>query len=401
MYLGPEQAGCILIPNKKGFVMNTEHVHAIGAGPAGLVAAITLAKNGHPVTVYEMNNDVGKRFNGDYQGIENWSTEEDAREFLEAIGIAMDFRFAPYADGDFFNPSGQKYNFSMSRPLFYLLERGTSNWSLDQGLKRQALQAGVHFEWGRRMTHAPTGKVIISTGPHAADAIARGIVFSTTHENYYAAFLDDEIAPQGYAYLLVNEGKAIFATCLFEKFSESFDFFDAALERMQEHVNIDIIDSKSFGGYINFYLNRPLMKDHRIYYVGESAGFQDLLFGFGMRYAMHSGYLAAQSIMEDLSYPMLCKEHIIPKMEVSLANRWLFTRLENLGYTIMLDRLDLKEDIIPTLQTQYNPSWYKRTVLPMAKHAFKTRLEDKQCMHEDCSCVWCKHGEHSYTEVEC
>jgi len=130
MYLGPEQAGCILIPNKKGFVMNTEHVHAIGAGPAGLVAAITLAKNGHPVTVYEMNNDVGKRFNGDYQGIENWSTEEDAREFLEAIGIAMDFRFAPYADGDFFNPSGQKYNFSMSRPLFYLLERGTSNWSL-------------------------------------------------------------------------------------------------------------------------------------------------------------------------------------------------------------------------------------------------------------------------------
>ena len=381
--------------------MNEEHIHVIGAGPAGLVAAINLAKNGYPVTVYEMNKDVGKRFNGDYQGIENWSTEEDARQFLEAVGVETNFSFESYADGDFFNPSGEKYNFNMSRPLFYLVERGTSEWSLDQGLKRQALKAGVQFEWGRRMTHAPGGKVIIATGPKAADAVARGMVFKTMHENYYAAFLDDEIAPQGYAYLLVNEGKATFATCLFEKFSESFSFFDAALKRMQKHVDIDIIDSKSFGGYINFSLNQPLMKDHRIYYVGENAGFQDLLFGFGIRFAMHSGYLAAQSIIKHCSYPALCKEHIIPKMETSLANRWLFTRLENLGYTIMLDRLADKEDIIPTLQTQYNPSWYKRTVLPVAKRAFKTRLEDKQCMHEDCSCVWCKHGEHAYSEVEC
>jgi flavin-dependent dehydrogenase len=381
--------------------MNTEHISVIGAGPAGLTAAINLANNGWPVTVYELKQDVGTRFNGDYQGIENWSTEEDAHKFMESIGIAPDFRFAPYAEGDFFNPGGEKYNFRMSRPLFYLVERGTSEWSLDQGLKRQALEAGVQFEWGKRMSHAPDGKVIISTGPHAADAVARGMVFNTSHENYYAAFLDDEIAPQGYAYLLVNEGKATFATCLFEKFSEAFSFFDAALDRMQQHVDININDPESFGGYINFSLNQQLMKDHRIYYVGESAGFQDFLFGFGMRYAMHSGYLAAQSIMEGLSYPDLCEEHIIPKMETSLANRWLFTRLENLGYTIMLDRLKSQEDIMPMLQNQYNPSWYKRTILPMAKRAFKTRLEDKQCMHQNCSCVWCRHGEHIHAEVEC
>ncbi|MGK7370121.1 MAG: NAD(P)-binding protein, partial [Candidatus Halalkalibacterium sp. M3_1C_030] len=121
--------------------MNEEHIHVIGAGPAGLVAAINLAKNGYPVTVYEMKEDVGTRFNGDYQGIENWSTEEDARQFLEAVGVETNFSFESYADGDFFNPSGEKYNFNMSRPLFYLVERGTSEWSLDQGLKRQALKA--------------------------------------------------------------------------------------------------------------------------------------------------------------------------------------------------------------------------------------------------------------------
>lgn len=382
--------------------MKKEHIHIIGAGPGGLVAAINLAQAGYPVTVYEMYYEVGKRFNHDFQGIENWSTEEDAQEFLKHIGISTNFRFAPFGKGDFFNPASQKYNFKMSRPLFYLIERGSNEWSLDQGLRRQAEEAGVHFEWGTKITKVPeNGRVIISTGPKGADAIAKGIIFSTTHKNYYAAFLGDDIAPQGYAYLLVHEGKATFATCLFEKFPKSFHYFEKALEVMKKQVKIDIQDSKYFGGYVNFSLNQTLVKNKRIYYVGESAGFQDFLFGFGMRYAMHSGYLAAKSIMEDLSYPDLCKEYIIPKMETSLANRWLFTRLEDLGYTIMLDRLAGKNDIIPTLQTQYNSSWYKKMVLPIAKRAFRTRLEDKQCMHENCSCVWCKHGEHAYGEVEC
>jgi flavin-dependent dehydrogenase len=382
--------------------MKKEHIHIIGAGPGGLVAAINLAQAGYPVTVYEMYYEVGKRFNHDFQGIENWSTKEDAQEFLKHIGISTNFRFVPFGKGDFFNPASQKYNFKMSRPLFYLIERGSNEWSLDQGLRRQAEEAGVHFEWGTKITKVPeNGRVIISTGPKGADAIAKGIIFSTTHKNYYAAFLGDDIAPQGYAYLLVHEGKATFATCLFEKFPKSFHYFEKALEVMKKQVKIDIQDSKYFGGYVNFSLNQTLVKNKRIYYVGESAGFQDFLFGFGMRYAMHSGYLAAKSIMENLSYPDLCKEYIIPKMETSLANRWLFTRLEDLGYTIMLDRLAGKNDIIPLLQTQYNPSWYKKVVFPVAKRAFKNRLEDKQCMHEDCSCVWCKHGEHAYGEVEC
>lgn len=382
--------------------MKKEHIHIIGAGPGGLVAAINLAQAGYPVTVYEMYYEVGKRFNHDFQGIENWSTEEDAQEFLSRIGISTSFRFAPSGKGNFFNPSGQKYHYNTSRPLFYLIERGSNEWSLDQGLKRQAEEAGVSFEWGSKITKVPaTGKVIISTGPKGADAIAKGIIFSTTHENYYAGFLGEDIAPGGYAYLLVHEGKATFATCLFEEFKQSLHYFKKALEMMKKHVEIDIQEPKYFGGYINFSLNQPLVKNNRIYYVGENAGFQDFLFGFGIRHAMHSGYLAALSIIEHQSYTELCKQHLIPKLKASLVNRWLFTRLKDLGYTIMLDRLAGKDDIMPLLKTQYNSSWYKKTLFPVAKQAFETRLEDKQCMHEECSCVWCKHGEHAYGEVEC
>ncbi len=52
-------------------------VHIVGAGPASLVAAINLARARHEVIVHEQKSDVGLRFQGDFQGLENWSTEED------------------------------------------------------------------------------------------------------------------------------------------------------------------------------------------------------------------------------------------------------------------------------------------------------------------------------------
>lgn len=380
---------------------SSEIVHIIGAGPAGLVAAIHLSKNGYKVKIHEMKGDVGTRFNGDFQGIENWSSHEDAHEFLASIGVAINFRFAPYRNGEYFDSAAKKYQVRTSRPLFYLVERGTNEWSLDQGLKRQAQEAGVHIEWNSRLAKVPDGQVIISTGPKAADAIAKGIVFNTTHKNYYAGFLDNDIAPQAYAYLLVNEGRATFATCFFKHFSQTKEYFERALNRLHEVVDIDIANPKEFGGYVNFFFNKSLTKDGRVYYVGESAGFQDALWGFGMRYAMLSGYLAARSIIENIPYPDLCKTHIQPKMEASLINRWMFARLGNRGYKAVLNTFLGKEDVIPILLKRYNLSGFNRWVLfPFAKLWFRPRLQDKQCMHENCSCVWCKHGKHEYAEME-
>ena len=83
--------------------MQTEFIQIGGAGPAGLAAAIILARAGRRVLVHEVQREVGHRFDGDFQGLENWSTQQDT---------------------------------------FYLVERGPSPGSLDTALLEQARGLG-------------------------------------------------------------------------------------------------------------------------------------------------------------------------------------------------------------------------------------------------------------------
>jgi flavin-dependent dehydrogenase len=74
-------------------------VEIVGAGPAGLVAALTLARNGYRAVVHELRPDVGHRFHGDFQGLENWSTKEDVIDLLGRMGIKINFPCHPYTGG--------------------------------------------------------------------------------------------------------------------------------------------------------------------------------------------------------------------------------------------------------------------------------------------------------------
>ena len=374
--------------------MSDRVVHIVGAGPASLVAAISLARAGREAIVHEQKRDVGLRFNDDFQGLENWSTEEDVLEFLHSIGVSANFRYEPYSVGTFYGPKTGPITIKAPRPFFYLVERGASEWSFDQGLKRQALEASVKIQWNDKVTRVPSGKVIVGAGPKASDIIAKGIVFRTSHPDAWLGFLDDRIAPKGYAYLLVSRGRATFATCIFEDSQHGGIYFERALTTMQRVTNIVIQQPKRFSGFGNFYLQRSVIKNDNIFYVGENAGFQDALWGFGMRYAMLSGYLAAQSITTGKSYDRLCNERLRPMMEASLANRWLFAHLGDLGYEKLLNRLSKVDNVIAELQKYYNSSWFKRTIFQLAKRWYHTRLIDKQCMYEHCDCVWCSHCQH-------
>ena len=380
---------------------NKRNITIVGAGPAGLTAAISLAKSGCDVNLYEQNNDVGLRFNGDFQGLENWSDDEDTLEILNRIGIKINFLCAPYSGQDcfFIDPKMKKFQVKTSRPLFYLIERGKAENSLDQGLRKQAEEANVNILWKHKVDSITDGSAIVGTGPKAADAIAKGIVFKTSHKNVCLGFADNRIAPQAYAYLLVNNGKATFATCMFTDFKNEKIYFERALQVLKSSIEIDINDAKEFGGFANFF-NEPVLVKNNILYVGENAGLQDALWGFGIKYAILSGYYAAKSIIDNQDYAELCKKFLYPKFRTSLANRWLFAHLYNQGYSYLFKHMSGLEDVIPGLHKHYNYSLTKRIFYEIAKRWYHTRLIDKQCMHEHCDCVWCRHGKLAHASEE-
>lgn len=72
-------------------------IKILGAGISGLTAAINLAKAGYKVDVYERNKDIGMRFGGDLQGLENWSEKEDALDSLKRMNIKINFDCDPFA----------------------------------------------------------------------------------------------------------------------------------------------------------------------------------------------------------------------------------------------------------------------------------------------------------------
>ena len=366
----------------------TKEIEIIGAGPAGLVAAINLAKADYKVAVYEEKPDVGHRFHGDFQGLENWSSEEDAAVLLERLGIRINYTCQPYSELTVFDANLNKRIIRSQRPLFYLVQRGHAPGCLDYGLMEQAIEAGVEIVFNRRVDKLEKGG-IIGIGPRAADAIAKGIVFNTNMEDIAAAILDDRLAPKGYAYLLIHRGKATMATCMFKDFKREKECFERTVETFKKvFPKLNMTDAKEFGGYGNFFFDKPVFENGK-YYIGEAAGLQDCLWGFGMRYAMTSGYLAAKALIENKDYEALVRDNLIPMQKASLVNRFIFEMLGNNGYRYCINYL-AGGNAMEKIKKQYNPSFLKTLLYPVASWRYKSRLVDKGCHGEGCACVWCR-----------
>ena len=64
-----------------------ERIDILGAGLSGLAAATILAKAGKEVHVHRIRKDSGARFDGDFQGIENWTSENDFVDEMRSWGL--------------------------------------------------------------------------------------------------------------------------------------------------------------------------------------------------------------------------------------------------------------------------------------------------------------------------
>lgn len=327
-----------------------------GAGISGLTAAINLAKDGFDVGISEKAALVGSRFSGDFQGLENWTGEKDILDLLKEINIKINFKNTPFNDVTFYPPSLDKVEFKTKKPLFYLVKRGKEN-SLDSALMQQALDLGVGIKFNSPADNENCN--IIATGPKRVDALALGINFETELENMAAVILNDRIAAKGYAYLLVVNNEATLATVLFKDIENAKGHLDRAISEFKKISDFEIDNEKKFGGYGNFLIPKSAQENRKLY-VGEAAGFQDFLAGYGMKYAFLSGYFAARSVINNENYDKLWKESFLSEMKSTKYNRMILKKIGNKGYDILIRSLEKSDvDIAEKLRKLYRSSLFK------------------------------------------
>jgi flavin-dependent dehydrogenase len=350
--------------------MNT--INIIGAGPAGLTAAIILLRQGYQVTVYEKSPDVGYMLSGDFQGLENWSSDTDITRMLNSIGIDINFLCEPYYSTVVHARGVEPIEVRSERPLFYLVKRGPMTGTFDTGLKEQALKLGAELRFNTRLDEA-SGRAIVGSGPRRADFIAAGVTITTSMNDTALVALDNDIAPGGYAYLLVHGGQGTLATVLYRDYRRSRECLENAKRFFCTRMDADISNERRFSGTGNFFLRDTQVCDGKLY-VGEAAGFQDYLWGFGVRYSILSGYLAARSIIEGSNYDDLWKEKLGPMLKTSLVNRFLFEKSGHTGHRYLVKNLK-KGDACDYLKRLYNRSRTKSLILPLARRSYARKTE--------------------------
>jgi flavin-dependent dehydrogenase len=234
------------------------------------------------------------------------------------------------------------------------VKRGDTEDCLDISLFEQAKKSGVNIHFGSNPDQSIPVH-INATGPKTASAFVTGIKFSTSRENSYHMAFGGEIAKGFYSYLLIKDGYGTIATVFNRKQAHlSENYIQNTIKCFSNYINgEELAAGRKFGGYGNFEIKKSLYAEDGAMLIGEAAGFQDYLWGFGMRYAFQSANFAARSIMFDESYDELIKKNLLKKMKHSKRNRSFFENMGALAYPLAYYSLGMSKDPLKLLNVVY------------------------------------------------
>lgn len=351
--------------------MKNDLVRIAGAGLSGLSAAIGLARRGHRVGVFERHADSGQTRHADWDAIENWTTEEDFLACLRQWGIEPSFENRAPSSFEVIDPQGDSHTVNLQRPFFYLLKRGVERGSLEQSLKEQALSQGVRIRFEQAAARDQVD--IWAAGARSAGFfLGTGITFRTSHADLVAGLVDTLAAPRAYAYLVIVDGFGTLSVVLTQDFRSARHYLERCSEIFRKHRRIEMDDVKrtsGFGGLVGAFWRsggRPLV-------LGEAAGLQDFLWGFGIRHALHSGQLAARAIDEGLDYERLLEQEIRPLVRASIINRWFYDRVGNRAYSALIRHFALSDELSNSIRPWYRGRLLHKFMWPLAERRYRPK----------------------------
>jgi flavin-dependent dehydrogenase len=304
-------------------------IKVLGGGIAGLTAAINLKMAGLDVEVHERKQYCGKSIR-DFQFLDNWTFEGNVLDNLKGMNIPAGFYAKPYYRQEIFSPSLKRYIGKSDKPLMYLIKRGNQHDSLDRFLENLALSLDVHINYNSTLKSKYAD--IIATGIKKPTYIGTGLTFDLSHPDRSYVLLDNQLSQNIYSYCIVNNNVGEIVCINPAQSKDHIKRLNLTVRRFEKILSIKIESNRNrFSAPGSFYFKRSAVANHQ-YHIGEAAGFQDCLLGFGMIYAFKSGHMAAKSIIESIDYDRLWKQEILKPMKISIKNRRIYERLSNKGF---------------------------------------------------------------------
>lgn len=317
-----------------------------GGGIAGLTCAINLAMRGIPVEVHEAKRYCGKALQ-DIEYLENWSLPEDALDTVRRCGLQITFDHRPIHSFKAYSPSLREATVSAATPLMYRVWRGPVPGSIDEALERQAKDVGATIRYAARLPEEKA--TVIAWGPRRPNLLISGIEFQTPAYDSIEVVTDEVCAPEFYAYRIVDGGRGVIVTVHPAHRADGRRLLERTVKRFQQIRTVPMATIRRFGYGCALRVPSTAVQDGRLY-VGEAAGFQDCLFGFGMRYAMLSGHLAARALTTGEDYDRLWREAFGQQLLVGATNRRLYSLFGNPGYEAMIRILASRNAVVAGLR---------------------------------------------------
>lgn len=349
--------------------MKPDSLRIAGAGLSGLSAAICLAQRGYRVEVFERHADSGQTRHADWDAIENWTTAEDFLTCLAHWGIQPTYEYRAPMSFEVYDPKGDCYQVDLQRPFFYLLKRGVEHGSVEQALKTQALEHGVTIHYNRAANKEQVD--IWAAGARSAGFfLGTGITFRTSHPDLVAGLVDTLAAPKAYAYLVIVDGFATLSVVLTRDFKRAREYLEYCIRAFRRHKSLtmeDVRRTSGFGGLVSAFWQKP----SSLITLGEAAGLQDFLWGFGIRNAIHSGHLAARAIHENLDYARLIAREIHPLVRASIINRMFYDRVGNRAYTALIRHFASSHDLSERIRPWYRGLPLHKIMWPIAERHYR------------------------------